>query len=223
MKKTRSFVLVVLLLAGICLPVFGEELPYGKQDGWHFYPGHPTLSTLLENEDFWLVRVVCTEKEQAADMIVPRYTCKVTACIRGDVEGELVFTGVRVIDPDLYCGPNTGLTNATMQEGMEYILVLDRYEYAGGYMSFRLGENNPIPDIVIGCSGDIYSSSRAIWEELDAEGIDTMDELEAFFRANLPEDTGWQKTLLLTGGMAVVLVWLALMGRALYWRKRNMA
>ncbi len=220
--KRLICLLLLVFAAGLCMPVMAEELLYGEREGWHFYPGHPTLSTILENDDFWLVRVVCTEKDTETNAAVPRYTCKVTKCLRGEVNGELVFTGMRIVDPGFYCGPNNGLTNATMQEGMEYILVLDRHEYREGYMSFRPGEVNPIPGIVIGCSGDIYSSSKAIWAELDAQGIDTMDDLEAFFRANLPEDTGWQKSLLIAGGAAFAVVWLGLMGWVLYKRKRNM-
>ena len=78
------------------------------------------------------------------------------------------------------------------------------------------------PTVAFWCSNGLYSNSNSLRNEIKAEvEINSLDDLEAFFRANLPEDTGWQKPLFIGGTAAVALVWLGLMGWVLYKRKKQ--
>lgn len=221
--KRLICLLLLVFAAGLCMPVMAEELLYGEREGWHFYPGHPTLSTLLEKEDFWIVRAVCTEKDTETNAAVPRYTCRITDTLRGDKSGELKFNGERFVDPDLYCGPNNGLARYALQVGKEYIFVLDRYDYTDGVVPHDPDMQSIHPTVAFWCSNGLYSNSNSLRNEIKAEAeINSLDDLEAFFRANLPEDTDWQKPLLIACGTVFSVVWLGLMGWVLYKRKRNM-
>ena len=214
MKGTTAFVLALLLLWYACVPATAESIRLSEaSEGGHYYPGHPTLATLLKDEDFWLVRVVCTEKEQTAEMIVPRYTCRVTSVLRGNFGNELEFSGVKFMTED-YCGTDGGVKPYTLQVGKDYILVLDCNDYTDGIVPFDPDAQSEYPDIAFWYSEGVYSNSNALRNEIqEAAEIGSVDELEEFFRSNMPQDTSWQKPVMigvwvvLGAGWAAWMVW----------------
>ncbi len=231
MKRTLSFVLALLLLLGICLPVMGEDIA-GPREGWHDYFA-PQLETLLNEPKYAIVRGTVTRYGDMGNYQVAWFD--IAESIRGDLSGEIPIFYPRDFDPNMALLMTGSLQWVGMQVNKEYIMVIDRL---GG------GSTTPynVPDVnedgtlangfvdscyhlfYIAYNGELRSGCPDLQAEIEARAeIHSLDELEAFFRANLPEDTGWQKTLLLTGGVAVVLVWLALMGWALYKRKKDAA
>ena len=223
MKKLVCILLSLLALTGLYSFAAAEETPPRGEasEGWHYYPGNPMLSTLLKDEDFWIVRVVCTEKEKTAEMITPRYTCKVMSVLRGNFGDEIEFSGVKFMT-DEYCGDDGGVKPYTLQVGNEYILVFDRNDYTDGIVPFDPDSQSQYPNIAFWYNEGVYSSSNALRNEIkEAAEIGSVGELEEFFREAMPKDTSWQKPLIIGGWVVLGAGWAAWMLWALAKKRKR--
>ena len=232
MKRTLSFILAMLLLAGLCLPVMAEESA-GQREGWHSYPFAPQLETLLNEPKYAIVRGTVTRYGEVGNY--PVAWLDIAESIRGDLSGEIPVYYPRDFDPNTTLFVTESLQWVGMQVNKEYIMVIDRL---GGssttpYNVPDVTEGNTLVNgFVDSCchlfyvtyNGELRSGCPDLQAEIEAwADIHSLDDLEAFFRENVSQDADWQKMLLLGGAAAFAAVWLGLMGWVLYKRKRNAA
>ncbi len=231
MKRILSFVLMILLLLVLCLPVMaGETLPWGEEsEGWYSYPWHPTLSTLLKDDALWIVRGYFTGKEAVPDENGEALECwifTVKETLRGKPGSELAFRVPADIDPELALRFNTGCTDLRPIPDLDYILVLNTTWIEGVQFAFFDSERviQHLPSVAFWEYHGFNSTAHALHDEIkETAEVTSLDDLEAFLQKNITQDTGWLKPVILCGTAVVAVVWLALMGWALYKRKKDAA
>ncbi|MBR4887924.1 MAG: hypothetical protein IKU17_02145, partial [Clostridia bacterium] len=229
MKRTMAFLLAVLLLFAACVPAAAEELRWGEGvEGWHYYPYHPGLFTLLNDDALWIVRGYFTGKEAVPDENGEAQECwmfTVKETLRGKPGSELAFRVPVAIDPELALRFNTGCSDLRPIPNLDYILVLNTMWIEGVQFTFFDSDQaiQHLPSVAFWEYHGLNSTAKDLFKEIkETVPAETLDELEEFFREAMPKDTSWQKPLIIGGWVVLGAGWAAWMLWALAKKERGM-
>lgn len=233
--KRLICLLLLVFAAGLCMPVMAEEAPRLREENedWYFYSSSPRLHTLLENPQWYMVRGTVVKHGDYEGHEV--FWFEISESIKGDLSGTIPvsYTAAKYAESGLACVIRLdGLTAPVMKLQQEYIMVVDmRCQTMFPYnLNMRPGEDGEIFREALDSTvfafyvedGEVHCGSPQLTEEINSMAkFDSLDDLESFFRQQTAPHSDWNVSVLCVG--AVLLAgWAMLMGRALYWRKRNM-